>query len=86
LADHVSQAMCDARLIAPIRKTTGQSFRETKSPLRNRKQLDAAIRSQATAVKICCDFLVSDGWKRERENRRVIHGGRGRRKMREGLV
>ncbi len=80
--DHVRQAMGDARLIAPIRKTTGQAFGETEPPLRHRKQQNAAVRNQAAAVEICRDFLARDGWKRERENRSVIHGGRGWRKMR----
>jgi hypothetical protein len=31
----------------------------------------------AAAIEICCDFLASHGWKRERQNRRVGHGGRG---------
>ena len=85
-ADHVSQTMGDARLIAPVRETTGQALGETETPLRHRKQNDAAIRNQAAAVEIGCNFLARDGWKREWENRNVIHGERGWRKLRVGGV
>jgi len=49
-------------------------------------QAVAAVRGQATAVEIGCDFLTRDGWKRERRDRIVGHGGRGWRETRKGLA
>ena len=45
--------------------------------LGHRQQHDAAVRREAAAVEIGCDFLARDGWKRERRNRSVGHGERG---------
>ena len=76
-ADHVGERVGDPRGITTIRKATRQSFGDAKASLRHRQQHDAAVRGQATAVEIGCDFLARDGWKRERQEIIVCHGGRG---------
>jgi len=67
----------DPRGIAMVGKAARQSFGDAKAPLRHRQQHDAAVRGQATAVEIGCDFLARDGWKRERQEIIVGHGERG---------
>ncbi len=68
-----------------IRKAARQSFGDTEASLRHRQQHDAAVRSQTTAVEICRDFLTRDGWKRERREIVVCHGGRGWRVVGKGI-
>ena len=38
-----------------------------------------------TAVEIGCDYLAGDGWKRERQDRNVGHGGRGLERYARGV-
>ena len=72
--------------ITMIRKAARQSFGDTEAPLSHRQQHNATVRGQATAVEICCDFLARDGWKRERQEIIVCHGGRGWRVVCGGLA
>jgi len=76
-ADHVGERVGDPCGITMIRKAARQSFGDAEAPLSHRQQHNATVRGQATAVEICCDFLARDGWKRERQEFIVCHGGRG---------
>lgn len=85
-ADHVGEGVSDPRGIAMIGKAARQSFGDAEAMFRHRQQHDAAVRGQATSVEIGCDFLARDGWKRERQEIIVCHGGRGWRVVCEGLA
>jgi len=74
------------RGIATIREAARQSLGDAKAALCHREQHNAAVRGQATAVEIGCDFLTRDGWKRERQKIIVFHGGRGWRVVGKGLA
>ena len=51
---------------------------DAKASLRHRQQHDAAVRGQATAVEIRCDFPARNGWKREwREVSSIMAGVAG---------
>lgn len=80
-ADRVSEAVCDPRRIASIRKCARKTISDLQTALGQRQQHDAAVRREATAVEIGCDFLARDGWKRERRNRSVGYGERGWRNV-----
>ena len=81
-----AQRMDDPRRIATIGKAARQSLGDAKPPLGHRQQHHAAIRGEPPAVESGCDFLARDGWKRERQEIIVGHGGRGWRETREGLA
>jgi hypothetical protein len=51
--------------------------RQTQTPLRHRQKHHAPVRGQPTAIEGRCDFLGLNGWKPERQNRIIDHGGRG---------
>jgi hypothetical protein len=78
--------MRDTRRVATVRDHAGEPFGDAKVSFSHSEQHDAAVRRKAAAVKIRCDFLARDGWKREGQDRIVSHGGRGGRKTREGLA
>ncbi len=63
--------------MATIRKRVREPVGDPQTTLGHRQQHDAAVRREATAVEIGCDFLAGDGWKRKRQDRSVGHGGRG---------
>ncbi len=85
-ADHVGAGMADARWIAMVGKAARQPVGDAKTLLGHRQQHHAAIGCEAAAVKIGCDFLAANGWKRKRQEIIVGHGGRGRRETREWVV
>ncbi len=77
-ADHVGQCVRDPRRIAAVGHQAGQARGDAEPPLGHGQQHHAAVRGQPTAVEIGCDLPPLDGWKRERRDRIVGHGGRGR--------
>jgi len=85
-ADHVGARMADARGIAMVGKAARQPVGDAKTLLGHRQQHDAAIGGEAAAIKSGCDFLAANGWKQERQEIIVGHGGRGRRETREWVV
>jgi hypothetical protein len=85
-ADHVRERAGDPRGIATIQKAARQSFGDAKASLRHRQQHDAAVRGQATAVEIRCDFPARNRWKREWQGSIFNHGGRRWTVVREGLA
>jgi hypothetical protein len=46
-------------------------------PLGTGQKHHTAIRGETTNIESSSDFLVSDGWKPERLNRIIVHGGCG---------
>ena len=53
------------------------AVKQALSPLGHRQKHHAPVRGQPTAIEGSCDFLGLNGWKRERQNRIIGHGGRG---------
>jgi hypothetical protein len=76
-AEHVSKAVDDARRVAPIRKHSSKPRGQAEPPLGHRQQHHPAVRCEPPAIEGGGDFLGVNGWKRERQNRIVGHGGRG---------
>ena len=76
-AEHVDNAVHDPRRIAPIREHPRQIVGQTETPLGHRQKHHASIRGQAPTIEGCRDLLGLNGWKRERQNRIIGHGGRG---------
>ncbi len=70
------------RIVDRSRKPVGQS----QTPLGGGQKHNAAIRCDASAIKRSCDLLASDGWKTQRRQRIVGHGGCGSRDLVEGLA
>lgn len=63
--------------ITPVRDHRGELLGDAP-PLRSLgEQQDAPVRGEASAIEGGCELLAPDGWKRERETRRIGHGGRG---------
>ena len=77
-ADHVGERVRDARRIAPVGHETGKTRGDAEPSFGHGEQHHAAVRSEPPAIEIGCDLPAPDGWKREREDRIVGHGGRGR--------
>ena len=78
--------MRDARRVATVREQASETVGDPEASFSHGEQHDPAVGREAAAVKISCDFLARDGWKREGQNRIVDHGGRGWRETREGLA
>ena len=73
----LGQRMHDPARITPIRDRRGELLGDTEPPRGLGEQQDAAVRGQASAVEGGCELLAPHGWKRERQRRRIGHGGRG---------
>ena len=69
--------MGDAVLIAPVRNYFGEPLGEAEPTLRLGEQHNPAIRRDPSAIKTGSAFLPLNGWKRERQQIIVGHGGRG---------
>jgi hypothetical protein len=76
-AEHIGEAVHDARRVAPVREYPGELLGQADPTLGHRQKHDPAVRGQPTAVEGGCDFLGVHGWKREWQNRIIGHGGRG---------
>lgn len=68
--------MQDPARIASIWDHSGELLGDAQPPRRLREQQDATVRGQASAIEGGCELLAPDGWKRERQTRRIEHGGR----------
>src|SRR6478609_1166236 len=64
-------------LIAPVRNDLGEPLGDAEPMLSLGEQHDAAIRSDPSAIKGGGDLLALNGWKGERQQIIVGHGGRG---------
>ena len=73
----LGQRMQNPARITPVRDHRGELLGDAQPSGSLGEQQDAAVRGQASAVKRSCELLAPDGWKRERETRRIGHGGRG---------
>ena len=69
--------MGDPVLIAPVRNDLGEPLGDAEPTLRLGEQHDAAIRRDPSAIKGGSDLLALNGWKGERQQIMVGHGGRG---------
>src|SRR5260370_37794464 len=67
-------------LIAPVRNSLGEPLGDAKPTLCLGEQHDAAIRSDPSAIKGGGDLSSLNGWKGERQQIIVGHGGRGARR------
>jgi hypothetical protein len=63
------------RALAPIWHKPGKAIGDSEPPLGLAQQKHPSVRRQATAVESGFDLLASDGWKRERQEAIVVHGG-----------
>src|SRR5260370_25102569 len=64
-------------LIAPVRNSLGEPLGDAKPTLCLGEQHDAAIRSDPSAIKAGGDLSSLNGWKGERQQIIVGHGGPG---------
>ena len=69
--------MGDPVLIAPVRNYLGEPLGDAEPTLCLGEQHDTAIRRDPSAIKGGSDLLALNGWKRERQQIIVGHGGRG---------
>jgi len=69
--------MGDPVLIAPVGNDLGEPLGDAEPTLRLGEQHDAAIRRDPSAIKGGGDLLALNGWKGERQQIIVGHGGRG---------
>jgi hypothetical protein len=76
-AQDVGHEMGDPVLIAPVRDYLGEPLGDAEPTLRLGEQHDAAIRRDPSAIKGGSDLLALNGWKGERQQIIVGHGGRG---------
>ena len=74
----LGQRVHDPARIASIRDHRRELLGDAQPPRGLGEQQDAAVRGQASAVEGSCELLAPNGWKRERQTRRIGHGGRGR--------
>ena len=74
----LGQRVHDPARIASIRDHGRELLGNAQSRGGLGEQQDAAVRGQAPAVEGSCELLASHGRKRERQTRRIGHGGRGR--------
>jgi hypothetical protein len=76
-AQDVGDTMRDEQGIAWIGDQPREPLGDPQAPLGGCQQQNAAIRGDASAVERSSELLASDGWKAERLNRIVAHGGCG---------
>jgi len=69
--------MGDPVLIAPVGDHLGEPLGDAEPTLRLGEQHDAAIRCDPSAIKGGGDLLPLNGWKGERQQIIVGHGGCG---------
>ena len=74
----LGQRVHDPARIASIRDHGRELLGNAQSLGGLGEQQDAAARGQAPAVEGSCELLAPHRWKRERQTRRIGHGGRGR--------
>lgn len=73
----LAQRVHDPARIASIRDHRGELFGNAQPSGRLGEQQNAVVRCKSSAIEGGCELLASNRWKREREHRRIGHGGRG---------
>ena len=73
----ISHAVRDEQRIARVRDQPREPSGDPQAALCGSQQHDAAVRRDASTVEGGGDFLAADGWKAERLDRIVGHGGCG---------
>ena len=73
----LGQRMHDPALVSPIRDHCCELLGDAQPPRRLSEEQDAAVRGRASTIEGGCELLAPNGWKRERQHRRIGHGGRG---------
>ena len=76
-AHHVGHRMPHPRRVAPVGKERGKAVGNPEPTLGLGQKHHAAVRRHASTVEGGRDLLRAHGWKRERRNRIVGHGGCG---------
>jgi hypothetical protein len=76
-AQDVGDTVRDEQRIARVGNQLREMLGHPQAALGACQQHDPGVRSDASAVESGGDFLASDGWKAERLNRIVGHGGCG---------
>ena len=76
-AQDVGHGVGDPVRITRIADHRGKPLGQAQAPLGRGQQHDAAVRGDPSAVERGCDLFASNGWKRERQQRIVGHGGWG---------
>ena len=82
----VGQPMGDPLRVAAVRDHRGELLGDAEPPLRLGQQHDPAVRGDPPAIEGGGDLLALDGWKRERQQGIVGHGGRGALRSGKGLA
>jgi hypothetical protein len=78
--------MGDAIGVAVVGDHPGELVGNAEPPLRLGEQHDPAIASDPPAIECGADLLALDGWKRERQQAIVKHGGCGSLGCRNGMA
>ena len=73
----VGDAVRHEQRIARVGDQPGKTIGQADAPLGGGQQHDATIGGDPAAIKGGRDFLAADGWKQERLDRIVGHGGCG---------
>jgi hypothetical protein len=76
-AQDIGHDLGDPLRIAPVPDRRGEPVRQLQAPLGRSQQHDAAVRCDPSAIERGSDLFASNGWKRERQQRIVGHGGCG---------
>jgi hypothetical protein len=76
-AQNVGDAVRHQQRIARVGNQRRQPWGKSDAPLGSGQQHHAAVGGEATAIERRGDFLAADGWKGERLDRIVMHGGCG---------
>lgn len=85
-AQDIGQQMGDPVRIALVRDHGGEPLGDAEPPLRLGQQHDTAIRTEPPAIEGSGDLFALDGWKRERQQGIVGHGGVARSDPGTGLA
>ena len=85
-AQNIGDAVRHEQWIARISNQTCQPISDPQTALGSGQQHDAAVRGEASAVKVSGDCLAAHGWKQERRGRIVGHGGCGSACSGEGMA
>jgi len=63
--------------VARVGDQAGEAIGDPQTALGGGQQHDAALGGEASAVEVSDDFLAAHGWKQQRRDRIVGHGGCG---------
>src|SRR5712664_2507689 len=85
-AQDIGQPMSDPALIAAVRDHRGEPFGEAQPPLRLGEQHHPAIGGEPAANEGGGHLFAHNGWKAERQQAIVGHGGCGSLRSRRGMA